>query len=232
LGPAALRALDALGEAQVVLWDGPGAALPPEFTAAAGDRLAPFFSGDLALAALGRAGFALKNAEFLILAGEDPAGALQCLDQLYPRVNFLTLVTPEANGDLFRRRAGEIFAETGLTVFVTSQPRACGQADVIFPVGAPPGRYDAHYKRGALYIEPDANRRDAFRQKRGDVLAPGLGGLEVGRARLSPAELDAVLLLASRAYRTFARRGFAPGLAAEIRRKLQGYRPKVLVGWG
>lgn len=152
--------------------------LPP-MPVATGRGLFPFFMPRSVGKALHMTGKDIKTAELLILGGGN--GVTEHLvDQLYPHVNYLTVLVNNRQEALeYEKKAEEIFYDVGLTLQVTEKNKTVLEnADVVINAGSGM-RFDYYYKRGGVYFDVGGSRGDFMELmgKRPDILA--VDGLRV-----------------------------------------------------
>jgi len=129
------------------------------------------------------AGKQVKTAEIVLIDGEFGL-TMTVLDNIYPYVNYLTLLT---NSDaLYMGKCARIYSDCGLNVNMSDYNRSSLEsADIIINIREG-NKFDYYYKRGAIYFEMARRNGTQVAVKRDDVLI--VDGLRLGRDMVAPNE--------------------------------------------
>jgi len=155
-----------------------------------------FFMPQAIESTLKLAGKSNKTAEILLIDG-DRALTMSVLDNIYPHINYLTLVS----NDDYAMKCAQIYDDCGLNVRVSAHSRsALENADIVINTREE-SRFDNYYKRGAVYFELSRRNSAELAARRGDILlADGLRLINAGES-LSLERFECGLHSLSRDYR-------------------------------
>lgn len=126
----------------------------------------PFFIMPAIIKMLKQVGKNIKNAEIVLTDGSRGL-TLSILDNIYPHVNYLTVIT---EGD-YEQKLAEIFDDCGLNVHAADYNRSSLEnADIIINTQEDNRRFDYYYKRGAIYFDLSRGNGAELAAKREDML--------------------------------------------------------------
>lgn len=199
--------------------------LPKDLPIADGRSLFPYFIMEAIEKVLKILGVNLKNAEIIILA-EDPLLTQNLLYNIYPHVNFLSVMTDRGDEDIrrYRQWADFIFSETGLNLSVSEKNKTLlAEAHIVVNTGAAGQGLDYSYKKGAVYFDLGDDKRPTLTLAgiREDLLIIDGLKLRFDDCGLLLPQAEAALYVKSKIYRTLSRRGFTAELAKGTERELE-----------
>ncbi len=158
----------------------------------------------------------IKTAELVIIDGNRNL-TLNLLDNIYPHVNFLTVITNSEDISSYDRTAEEILDDTGLNLNVSGYNKTVlTNADIIINTSEENEKFDHYYKRGAIYFELSKSNCIDLLSKREDMLIIDDLRLKLGTEFLSLEELDCWLHIKCREYRALKNRAYESYLMKRV----------------
>ena len=150
-------------------------AFPDIIPIADGSLVFAFFIMQAIEKSLKLAGKNIKTAEIVVIDA-NPHLTMSVLDNIYPHVNYLTLITELEYSD----KCAQIYGDCGLNVGVFDFNRSnLESADIIININKV-NKFDYYYKRGAIYFELVHRNCTEIAMKRNDILI--VDGLRLGSA--------------------------------------------------
>jgi len=159
------------------------AAFPDILPVADGNGVFAFFMMQAIDKTLKLAGKNIKTAEIVLIDGNQSL-TQSVLDNIYPHVNYLTLITDED----YSGKCAQIYSDCGLNMSVSDYNRSSlVSADIIINTREE-NKFDFYYKRGAIYFELGRRNGAETAAKRDDILI--VDGLRLSRSIAAPSERE------------------------------------------
>lgn len=210
-------------------------AVPPEdilfpntMRMAQGKIIFALFLKEIAAKALGTFHKELRDAEVLILDGNNFLTEL-IIDSICSEVNFLSIYTDREAA--LKDKMQEIYNDCGLQVqmFANSKNMLLKDADIIINGAMELENYDYFFKKGTVYLDANKNRQRCKRllMHRNDMLIVDSVLFTVEGQKVSAGDLEAVAYVASSEFREFVNREYHIVRAKAVRQALEKKMPVV-----
>ncbi len=189
-----------------------------------GKSIFPFFIMEMILKALKYSGKNIKNAEILIIDGNEDY-VLTLINMIYENTNNLAIMTEQTDNIKYINIAEDIFNDNGLNIIISGKNKGLLEnADVIINTSSKEDRYDFYYKRGAIYFELSRNNSKFIELigKRSDLLTANNLKLEFDGKKMHLDMFEAFFYTKSRQYRNFLNRGYSDSVISNIKNSIDG----------
>lgn len=153
----------------------------------------------------------IKTAEILIINGNSQL--TECIiDNIYPEINYLSLMTNDESIEFFREKAFDMFDDTGLNMQVFTKNKSISEtADIIINTSDDDFKLDYFFKRHSVFFDLSSNKKkfDELVRKRNDMII--IDGLRLSYNDdeiLSTQKLELPIFCLCDDYRSIVSRGY------------------------